>query len=158
MLKKVVTVLKDPFAIFLALLFTGLFFSVGYRPEVAETGQLARLLKFSGGVFILFLVAFSILCSTVRRHLAHERDNLHAGESGGVLLWMFVLYKEAVKTVFGVSMTLGWMAGMLFLVDYFRDVSLVVPLLLALPLSALAFLPAYFFTSLLDHIPYPLRN
>ncbi len=159
MLKKVIAVFgKRPFPLFLALLFSGLFFSSAYPQEAAGSGQMFHLLKHSAALFLLQFIAFSLLSASVRRHIAHERENLHPGKKGGLLLWIFVLYKEGVKTVFGVSMTLGWMAGMLFLTDYFRDQSIVLPMLLGIPLSAVAFLPAYLFASLLDHIPYPLRG
>jgi hypothetical protein len=159
MLKKAIAVFgKSHFPFLLALLFSGLFFSSAYRPEVAGSDQLIRLLKLSCILFLLQFVAFSLLAASVRRHLAHERENLSPGRGGGLLLWTFVLYKEAVKTVFGVSMTLGWLAGMLFITDHFRDHFILVPVLLGLPFSAIAFLPAYLFAALLDHIPYPLRG
>jgi hypothetical protein len=159
MLKKVkATVANRPLPLVLSLLLSSLFFSSVYSPETGDPGHLGRLLKLSGALFLLQLIAFSFLCASVRRHLVHERENLSEGRTGGLLLWVFVLYKEVIKTIFGVSMALGWLAGLLFIVDYFRDYSILVPVLLGIPVSAVAFLPAYLFASFLDHIPYPRRG
>jgi hypothetical protein len=159
MVRKVkVAVGRSPFALVLALLFSIAFFASGYRPETAGPDQMARHLLLSGAMFLLQFIAFCLLCASVRRHLAGERANLDPGRTGGLLLWAFVLYKEAVKTVFGVSLTLGWLAGLLFIAEHFGDRFILVPALLGLALSALAFLPAFFFSSLLDHIRYPLRG
>lgn len=149
---------RSSLALVLALLFSSAFFAAGFRPETAGPDQMARHLILSGAMFLLQFVAFHLLCASVRRHLAGEQAELGPGRAGGPLLWAFVLYKEAVKTVVGVSLTLGWLAGLLFIAERFGDRFILVPAVLGLVLSALAFLPAIFFSSLLDHIRYPQRG
>jgi hypothetical protein len=60
-----------------------------------------------------------------------------------------------VKSVFGVSMILGWMAGMLFIVDHFQEALFLVPLLLGLAYSTRFYFLVFSFSALLDLIPYP---
>jgi len=109
-------------------------------------------------MFLLQFMAIYLLSTSVRRHLASERESLGGDKVNSLLLWAFVLYKEGIKTVIGVSLTLGWLAGLLFIADHFREQFILVPVLLGVVLSALVFLPAYFFSSLLDHIRYPQQN
>ena len=68
---------------------------------------------------------------------------------------LFVIYKEVVKTVVGVSLTLGWMAGLLFISEHFGALFLGVPVLLGVAYSALLFGLAHLFSSFVDHIHYP---
>lgn len=153
-----VAVGKSPFSLVLALLFSGVYFASGFRPETAGPDQVARHLLLSGAMFLLQFVAFNLFSASVRRHLAGERRSLDGEQVNGLLLWFFVLYKEGIKTIVGVSLTLGWLAGLLFIADHCREQFILVPALLGAALSALAFLPAFFFSSLLDHIRYPQRG
>jgi hypothetical protein len=149
---------KSPFAFVLALLISVAFFASGYRPETAGPDQMARHLLLSGAMFLLQFMAIYLFSTSVRRHLASERGGLDGERVNGLLLWSFVLYKEGIKTVLGVSLTLGWMAGLLFIAEHCRDQFILVPALLGVALSALVFLPAFFFSSLLDHIRYPQKG
>jgi hypothetical protein len=159
MVQKVkVAVGKSSFSLVLALLFSSVFFASGFRPETAGPDQVARHLLISGVMFLLQFLAFYLFSASVRRHLAGERRSLDCEQVNGLLLWFFVLYKEGIKTIVGVSLTLGWLAGLLFIAEHCREQFILVPALLGAALSALAFLPAFFFSSLLDHIRYPQRG
>lgn len=151
-------VAKSPFSLLLALLFSAAFFVSGYRPELSGSVHLLRHLALSGGMFLLQFTAFYLFSASMRRHLVRERADLAAEGASGLLLWCFVFYKEVIKTVVGVSLTLGWLAGLLFIAEHSRDQFILVPVLLGGALSALAFLPALFFASLLDQIRYPQRG
>jgi hypothetical protein len=159
MVQKVkVAVGKSPYSLVLALLFSSAFFASGFFTETTGPNQMARHLLLSGAMFLLQFVAFYLFSASVRRHLVGERRSLDGEQVNGLFLWFFVLYKEAIKTIVGVSLTLGWLAGLLFIAEHFREQFILVPALLGAALSALAFLPAFFFSSLLDHIRYPQRD
>ncbi|HXV22399.1 MAG TPA: hypothetical protein VD811_15555 [Desulfuromonadales bacterium] len=153
-----VAVGKSPFSLVLALLFSSAFFSSGFRPETVGSDQMTRHLLLSGAMFLLQFVAFYLFSASVRQHLAGERRNLDGEQVSGLLLWFFILYKEGIKTIVGVSLTLGWLAGLLFIAEHCREQFILVSALLGVALSALAFLPAFFFSSLLDHIRYPQKG
>jgi len=51
-----------------------------------------------------------------------------------LLLWFFVLYKEGIKTIVRVSLTLGWLAGLLFIAEHCREQFILVPTLLSTPI------------------------
>jgi hypothetical protein len=150
-----VAVRKSPYSLLLAFLFSGAFLVSGFRPESTGADQLARHLALSGAMFLLQYLAFSLFSASLRRHLARERTGLNVERVNRLLFWVFVLYKEIIKTVVGVSLTLGWLAGLLFIAEHCRGQFVLVPVLLGLALSALAFLPAFFISAVLDHIRYP---
>jgi hypothetical protein len=159
MVQKVKAVVgKNPVSLVLALLFSATFFASGYRPETAGPDQMARLLLLSSAMFLLQFIALYLFSTSVRRHLAGEREGLDGERVNALVLWAFVLYKEGIKLVIGVSLTLGWLAGLLYIAEQFRDQFILVPALLGVALSALAFLPAFFFSSLLDHLRYPQQD
>lgn len=106
---------------------------------------------------LLLTYAGRLFAANVRRHLALERVG-HAGEASRVLLVAFVAYKEGVKAVFGSSLTLAWLAGLLFILERFAGQSLLVPLGLALVYSAVVFALIFAFAALLDAIRYPFRH
>lgn len=159
MMRKVkVAIGKSPFAFVLALLISGAFFAAGFRPEVSGSDQMARHLLLSGAMFLLQFLAFCLFSASLRRNLSGERKNLNGEQVNGLLLWFFVLYKEGLKAVVGVSLTLGWLAGLLYIAENCKGQFILLPALLGVVLSALAFLPAHFFTSLIDHIRYPQKG
>lgn len=159
MVKKVKAVVgKSPFAFVLALLVSVAFFASGYRPDSAGADQMARHLLLSGAMFLLQFIAIYLFSTSVRRHLAGERQFLDGERVNGLLLWVFVLYKEGIKTVIGVSLALGWLAGLLFISEHFSNQLILIPVLLGVVLSAVLFLPALFFSSLLDNIRYPQKG
>jgi hypothetical protein len=106
----------------------------------------------------LLFAALHLFAAGVRQHLARERAILDSEGVNGLFLGVFVLYKEAIKTVVGVSLTLGWLGGLLFIAEHFDSGFPLLPALLGVGLSAAAFLPAYLFSSFLDLIRYPRSN
>lgn len=159
MVQKVKAVVgKKNFSLILALLFSGAFFVTNFRPEAVGPDQVGRHLLFSSAMFLLQFIAIYLLSSSLRRHFASEKGSLGGEPVNNFLLWAFILYKEGVKTVIGVSLTLGWIAGLLFIAETFSDQIILVPVLFGVALSALVFLPAWFFSSLLDHIRYPQKG
>lgn len=105
-----------------------------FRPETAGSDQVVRHLLLSGAMFLLQFVAFYLFSASVRRHLAGERRCLDGEQVSSLLLWAFVLYKEGIKTVIGVSLTLGWLAGLLFIAEHCREQFILVPALLSTPI------------------------
>lgn len=145
---------KRNFSLVLALLFSGAFFASNFRPEAVGPDQVVR----HGAMFVLQFAAIYLLASSLRRRFASEKGGLGGDPVNGFLLWAFILYKEGVKTVIGVSLTLGWIAGLLFIAETFSDQIILVPVLLGVALSVALFLPAWFFSSLLDQIRYPQKS
>jgi hypothetical protein len=147
-------VARVPRSLLLALLFSLALFAAGDRPVAAWADAPPRQLLLAGAFCIGLFVTFRVFGRGIRRQLALERGRLQEGYSRA-WLWFFVVYKELIKTVIGVSFTLGWLAGLLFVAERFGDQFLAVPALLGLGVSALALLPAYLFTSFIDLIHYP---
>lgn len=155
MLQKVKTaVFASPLSLLLAMFLSIAFFLGTHRPESVSPDVLHRHLFLAGAIFIFLSLVFSRFAVGVREELARERERLEQGYSR-LLLRVFVVYKELIKTVVGVSLSLGWLAGLVFIAERFGDQIIIVPLLLGLGLSAVAFLPAYLFASFVDMIRYP---
>ncbi len=144
---------RDNKSILLAALFSGGLFVSKIPAVVAAPALIARqsfltLLLF-GGLFI----TFRLFATTVARHMTLEMTD--GKESNRQLVRLFVIYKEVVKVVVGVSLSLGWLAGLLFISEHFREMFLLVPVQLGGGLTALLSALAYGFTSFVDHIHYP---
>jgi len=136
-----------------ALLWTGMW--VFMPPPKIGSGTL--LVQSLLAVFLLAClttacVLFSVL---VRAHVARLNVSLAHIEPSPTFLKLFVVYKEGVKLVFGTSLTLAWLAGLLFIADKLGDHFLLVPVGAALGYSALIFIPTWLFTCVVDAIPYP---
>jgi len=156
MVKKVQTLVgRWPVSLSLAGLLAAAYLAAGMVPASAGPDALARHLVCSAAMFLLLFAALSLFSGAARRHLAQERAGLDGARVNPLLLWVFVVYKEAIKTVVGVSLCLGWLAGLLFIAEHFRDQFILLPVVLGVALSALAFLPALLFSAVLDHIRYP---
>ena len=140
--------------LFAALASSGIFL-LRHAERLDTPELLIRPALLSGGLFILLSVAFGLFASAMRRQIALELKRLGSAPAPSRMLRLFVLYKEGVKSVFGVSMILGWMAGMLFIVDHFQEALFLVPLLLGLAYSTLFYFLVFSFSALLDLIPYP---
>jgi len=159
MLQKVQSVVRRwPFS-----LVTAAFLAVGYlvaglHSPAAGPEAMARHLGCSAAMFLLLFTALRLFFGGVRRDLAKERAVLDSERVNGLLLWGFVFYKESIKTVVGVSFSLGWLAGLLFITERFGGQFILLPVGLGVALSVLAFFPAYLFGAVLDQIRYPQRG
>ena len=106
-------------------------------------------------VFVLLFVAlrlFAVVCGT---RLRIEHAHLEPGQELTRGLKIFVLYKEAVKTTVGVSLTLAWIAGLLLVADKLGNSFFLVPLAAGTAITALLSALAYIFVVFVDHVPYP---
>jgi hypothetical protein len=144
---------RDNKSILLAALFSGGFFAGNYPGTVAAPDLLARQVALAGLLFLLLYTMFRLFSAGVNNHVARELAEVQ--EANGRLIRLFVVYKEMVKTVVGVSLTLGWLAGLLFIVENFGQASLVLPVLMGAAFTGLLFAMALTFTSFMDHIRYP---
>jgi len=144
---------RDNKSILLAALFSGGFFAGNYPGTVAAPDLLARQAVLAGLLFLLLYTMFRLFSAGVNNHVS--RELAEAEEANGKLLKLFVVYKEMVKTVVGVSLTLGWLASLLFIVENFGQASLVLPVVMGFALTGLLFGMALTFTSFMDHIRYP---
>lgn len=133
-------------------LFRGLYGDLPASPEEWLRPVVSTLL-----FFFLSSVACRLFAGSVRRHVAREQAQLE-GEANRVLLITFVAYKEGVKAVFGASLLLAWMAGVLFILERFAAHTFLVPLGLGLAYSALLFALVFAFAALLDAFRYPFRG
>jgi len=147
------TVRRDNKSILLAALLSGSFFVGKLQAVHAAPNLLAIQGMLTALLFCGLFVTFRLFSGAVASHVALEM--VDGEETNRQLVRLFVIYKEVVKTVVGVSLTLGWLAGLLFITEHFAGTVLVVPVLLGCALSALVFGMTYLFTSFVDHIHYP---
>ncbi|AMV73836.1 hypothetical protein JCM30471_22560 [Desulfuromonas carbonis] len=144
---------RDNKSILLAALFSGGLF-VGKIPAVvAAPNLIARQSFLTLLLFCGLFATFRLFSTAVASHVNLEMTD--GEESNRQLVRLFVIYKEVVKVVVGVSLSLGWLAGLLFISEHFREMFLLVPVLLGGGLTALLSALAYGFTSFVDHIHYP---
>ena len=144
---------RDNKSLLLAALFSGGLF-VGKIPAVVATPDLiARQSLLTVLLFFGLFLTFRLFATAVASHVTLEMTD--GEESNRQLVRLFVIYKEVVKVVVGVSLALGWLAGLLFISEHFRELFLLVPVLLGGCLTALLSALAYGFTSFVDHIHYP---
>ncbi len=144
---------RDNKSLLLAALLTGGLFVGKFQAGLAAPTLLARQGLFSALFFCGLFVTFRLFSSAVAGHVALEM--VDGEETNRRLVRLFVIYKEVVKTVVGVSLTLGWLAGLLFISEHFSGWFIGVPVLLGGALSALVFGLTYVFSSFVDHIHYP---
>lgn len=159
MRKKIVTVVKrDAKCLFLAGAASLVFAFLNLRGAFAGSAPPFRPLALTAVLFVLLYFAFGLFSAAVSRHMALERAHLETAEVNWIALFLFVAYKETVKAIFGVSLSLAWMAGVLFILETFRGHFILVPVVLGLGYSALLFLLVFFFASFLDLFRYPFRR
>jgi|GEM_PF-1153791 len=148
-------ILRNSRPILLAALASSGVFLLCHAERLKTPELLMRPALLAAGLFILLAIAFGLFAASVRRQVALELRRSGSSPNPSRMLRLFVFYKEGVKAVFGVSLMLGWIAGMLFIVDHFQEAIFLVPLLLGLAYSALLYFLVFSFATLLDHIPYP---
>jgi len=159
MRKKIVTVVKkDAKYLFLSGAVSLVLAFPNLRGAFAGSAPPFRPLALSALLFLLLYLALRLFAATVSRHIGLERAHLETAEVNRVALFLFVAYKEAVKAIFGVSLTLAWMAGVLFILETFASHFFLVPVVLGLLYSALLFLLVFSFAAFLDLFRYPFRR
>lgn len=144
---------RDNKSILLAALLSGGFFVDRLDGLAAAPHLLAHQSVLTGLLFFGLFTTFCLFSRGVARHVVLEM--VDGAEENRSLVRLFVIYKEVVKVVVGVSLTLGWMAGLLFISEHFGDLFLAIPVLMGGALSALLAGMAHLFTSFVDHIHYP---
>lgn len=158
MLQKVKSLVgRWPASLLFAFILAAAYLTGGMVPATAGPDALARHLVCSAAMFLLLFAALCLFSGAVRRHLERERADLGGGFNP-VFLWVFVVYKEAVKAVVGVSLSLGWLAGLLFISERFSGQFILLPAVLGVVFSAIALWPAHLFGAVLDQIRYPQRG
>jgi len=135
------------------LLWTGMW--VFLPPPRIGNGTILIQTILAVGLLICLATVCVLFTVLVRAHMARLSVALAHIEPSPTFLKLFVVYKEGVKVVFGSSLTLAWLAGLLFISDKLGDHFLLVPVGAAVAYSALIFIPTWLFTCVVDAIPYP---
>ena len=143
---------RDNKPLFFAALGSIAVFAGNLQRVIADPGVLPRHVALTGLFFVLLFLAFHLFAREVGRQLTMEMNDLDG--ACAKVVKMFVVYKEVVKTMVGVSLTLAWLAGLLYLSEHIQA-SLILPVLGGLGLSALLFGMAAGFVAFVDHIHYP---
>lgn len=110
------------------------------------------------GLFLLLFTALRIFSHNLAVQLQRVVISLDGEEVASRAVRVFVIYKEIVKAAVGVSLSLAWIAGLLFIVENFITAFFLAPLLYALGLSTLLFAFTYAFVTFVDLIPYPFNR
>ncbi len=147
-----VTVVKSTRPVYLAGLFSSLFFAVGVQKIDAHAGLLARHAVYTGAFFLCMWIACRLFASSLNRRL--ELEGVCA-ETAGDMIYTFVIYLELIKHVVGVSFTLGWIAGTMFCWDYLGHKMFLIPTGASLAISLVAFLVTYGIASFVDNLHWP---
>jgi hypothetical protein len=147
-----VTVVKSTRPVYLAGLFSSLFFAVGVQKIDAHAGLLARHAVYTGAFFLCMWIACRLFASSLNRRL--ELEGVCA-ETAGDMIYTFVIYLELIKHVVGVSFTLGWIAGTMFCLDYLGHKMFLIPAGASLAISLVAFLVTYGIASFVDNLHWP---
>lgn len=130
------------------------FFLKSYRVEGYDPGYFSKQFGLACLFFILLQVSAKLFNSSVQVHIATEVKELDL-EAPSRFLKLFVLYKELIKTVIGVSMALAWMAGVVFILELFADAFVLVPVLVALLYSVVLMGCMRLFVAIMDNIRFP---
>ena len=147
-----VSVIRSTRPVYLAGLFSSLFFAVGAQRIDAHADLLARHGIYTGIFFACIWVACRLFAASLNRRLALEGV---CAETAGDMIYTFVIYLELIKHVVGVSFTLGWIAGVMFCWDYLGHKMFLVPAGASLAVSMIAFLATYGIATFVDHLHWP---
>lgn len=134
------------------------FFFAGYRPEVMRHAAYTRHLAISAIIFVFLFVIFKLFGASVKISVAQEKRDLAAEDVNSRLLHLFIFYKELIKTVVGVSLTLAWLAGLMFIFDHFVTYSFLAKAGMGLGLSVFLFLCSLAFVTVVDQVRYPKKD
>ncbi len=112
----------------------------------------------ASGVFLLLFAALRIFSYNLSSQFHRVTLSLDGEEVSSRSVRIFVIYKELVKTAVGVSLSLAWIAGILYIAETFVASFLLIPVLYTLGYSSLLFAVAYGFMIFVDLIPYPFSR
>lgn len=153
MLQKIrVNVIRHTRPIYLAGIFTTLFFVAGLQRIDVHPDVLTRHAVYTGLFFLGIWLACRLIAAGVNRRLELEGA---CAESAGDMVYTFVIYLEAIKHVVGVSFTLGWIAGIMFCWDFLGHKMILVPTAASLAVSLIAFLVTFGISSFVDNLHWP---
>ena len=153
MLQKIRTnVIHNTRPVYIAGLFTSLFFVAGLQRIDVHSGLLARHALYTGLFFFGLWLACRLFAAGLNRRL--ELEGVCA-KSAGDMIYTFVIYLEIIKHVIGVSFTLGWIAGVMFCWDFLGDKMLLIPTAASLAVSLTAFAVTYGISSFVDNLHWP---
>jgi hypothetical protein len=130
------------------------FFLKSYQPVAYDPAYFSRQFGWACLLFVLLQVSAKLFNSSVRVHIAMEVAELGL-DAPSRFLKLFVLYKEMIKTVIGVSMALAWMAGVVFILELFVESFILVPILVALLYSIVLIGCMRLFVAIMDNIRFP---
>lgn len=146
------TIIKSTRPVYLAGLFSSIFFAIGAQKIDAHAGLFARHAVYTGVFFLCMWIACRLFADSLNRRL--EREGV-CSESASDMVYTFVIYLELIKHVVGVSFTLGWIAGVMFCWDYLGHQMFLVPVGASLAVSMVAFLVTYGLASFVDNLHWP---
>lgn len=147
-----ISAIKRTRPIYIASLFSSLFFAIGIQKIDAQASLLARHGIYTAAFFLCFWMACKLFASGLNRRL--EREGVCA-ENAGDMIYTFVIYLEVIKHVVGVSFTLGWIAGTMFCWDYLGHKMILIPTGASLAVAMVAFLVTFGTASFVDNLHWP---
>ena len=146
------SVIKSTRPVYLAGLFSSLFFAIGIQKIDAQAGLLVRHVIYTGAFFFCIWMACRLFAASLNRRLELEGV---CTESAGDMVYTFVIYLELIKHVVGVSFTLGWIAGTMFCWEYLGNQMILIPTGASLAVSMIAFLVTFGTASFVDNLHWP---
>jgi hypothetical protein len=147
-----VSSIKNTRPVYLAGLFSSLFFAIGAEKIDAHAGLLARHGVYTALFFFCMWIACRLFAGSLNRRLALEGV---CAETAGDMIYTFVIYLELIKHVVGVSFTLGWIAGTMFCWDYLGHKMFLIPAGASLAVSMVAFMVTFGISSFVDNLHWP---
>ena len=112
----------------------------------------------ASGLFLLLFVSLRIFSHIISQQLHRVIHSLDGEAVSSRSVRVFVVYKELVKAAVGVSLSLAWIAGLLYIGEVFAASLLLVPVFCALVYSSVLFAVTYGFVTFVDLIPYPFSR
>lgn len=132
-------------------------FAFATRSVSFDSTLFSRHLLVSTLIFVFTFLSLRLFAHVVAQHLGKEVAALDGVEVSARSLWIFVVYKELVKCAVGVSLTLAWIAGLLFFTEKFAA-SFLMLTGAGVAYSGALYLFTYVFVLFVDQIPYPFSR
>jgi len=151
-------VVEGKSALVAAALLSFLIFYLCTRSLPAGSEYFARQGLVAAVLFLLLFTALRIFSHNVSIQGHRVTLSLDGEEVSSRSVRIFFLYKELVKATVGVSLSLAWIAGLLFIAASFPRSFWLLPVLYGLGFSALLFAMTSAFIAFVDLIPYPFNR